>query len=130
MTSPSAGTLPIPTLVSWGSAHDTYYGQDFDALSRAMSQTLSARGHAVVVCSHGNGHNLESSFWKWALKLMEDHPRGIRELAYDDGLPADYIERMSAGGCSLLAGRLHDADPLRHHVHRVGAAGLAGLTDL
>jgi poly(3-hydroxybutyrate) depolymerase len=101
MTSPSADTLPIPTLVSWGGADDTYYGQDFDALSRSMSQTLSDRGHAVVVCNHGTGHNLESSFWEWALQFMEDHPRGTRELAYSDGLPAvypDYCETMSLGG--------------------------------
>jgi predicted esterase len=101
MTRPSDDTLAIPTLVSWGGEEDTYYGQDFNSLAGDMISTLSDRGHGVVACNHGTGHNLEEGFWDWALTFAEDHTRGGLELAYSESLPAvfpDYCEVVSEDG--------------------------------
>ncbi len=92
MTQPTAETLPIPTLVSWGGVDDTYYGQDFDSLASQMIDTLSGRGHGVVSCNHGAGHNLNEAFWPWALTFLADHTRGSTALAYADALPEVYPE--------------------------------------
>ena len=100
MTQPTADTLPIPTLVSWGGEDDTYYGQDFNYLGGIMIETLSGRGHGVVACNHGAGHALEESFWAWALTFLEDHTRGSTTLAYADGLPEvfpSFCEVVSEG---------------------------------
>jgi predicted esterase len=92
MTQPSADTVTIPTLVSWGGEDDTYYGQDFNALAGSMVETLSERGHGVVACNHGTGHALYASYWDWALTFLADHTRSSRALAYDAELPEVFPE--------------------------------------
>jgi len=87
MTAPSADTLPIPTLVSWGGSEDTYYGQDFDYLAGQMLDVLSQRGHGVIACNHGQGHSLDPDFWPWALGFLAAHTRGEMDLAFSSPLP-------------------------------------------
>jgi dienelactone hydrolase len=89
---------PIPTLVVWGGADDTYNGQDFNSLADDMIGKLLDRGHFVAGCDHGMGHHVESGFWPFVFQFFVDHPQGVDPEPYLDGLPVVFPDY-----CAVLA---------------------------
>lgn len=81
---------PIPVQVLWGGDTDHAFAVDFAQTAADMIDTLSADGSFVVACEHDGGHSYDSSFWAFTLPFLLDHPRGLVEEPYADGLPEAY----------------------------------------
>jgi poly(3-hydroxybutyrate) depolymerase len=95
----SAGSVPIPTVVSWGGVEDSYYDQDFDALAAQMIDSLGNDGHFVIQCNHGLGHSLSAEVWDYAFQFFTDHPRGVAPPPYaETDLPEIFPEYCSIAG--------------------------------
>ena len=108
----SSGLIPsypnpenkIPYLAAWGGDRDLYGGQSFDILAGQLLDTFIEAGHFVVTCDHGEVHNTDledthlwlPDFSPWVIQFLMDHPKGLDELPYAEGLPEgvypDYCE--------------------------------------
>lgn len=95
MTEYTPGGAEIPVQVTWGGETDEAFDQDFDALTLAMIETLSADGHFLVTCNHGLGHEMLSEFWPWTIQFFQDHPLDIASEPYAAGLPDVYPDYCS-----------------------------------
>jgi len=68
---PPATTLPV--MISWGGTSDVLYGFDFDDAAQNFAQSLTADGHAVVLCNHGQGHWLPDDALAHVMAFFGDH---------------------------------------------------------
>lgn len=76
----------LPLLVSWGGVDDVAFDQDFNRLSTELIDEALGRGHFVVSCDHGLGHELRADFWPWAMDFLLGHSLSGGELPFADGL--------------------------------------------
>jgi predicted esterase len=83
---------PIPSLVVWGGAEDMAYAQDFELLSTTMIEDLLARGHFVVSCDHGLGHDIPDGGWEWSFDFLLAHERGVETSPFETALSAAFPE--------------------------------------
>lgn len=69
----------------WGVPGMTLYFNQFNENDVGYMNGL---GHDLVVCDHGRGHTVPPEFGAaQALTFLEDHPRGVTESPYRQGLP-------------------------------------------
>ena len=81
---------PLPVLVTWGGAGDTYGSLSFDATSTYLSEQLQADGSFVVECEHTLGHQIPDGATTWAWRFLADHPYGVDPEPYVQDLPDDF----------------------------------------
>ena len=82
----------IPTLMTWGGPEDEAAGTDFHRLALEMQETLSERGHPLVVCEHDRQHEIDADWWPWVMRFFADHPRTEAGAPYASGLPEVFPE--------------------------------------
>lgn len=82
-TAPFSGGVPqgayaapatdLPVMISWGGTGDVLYGFDFNDAANNFARSLTADGHAVALCNHGQGHWLPSDALPHVLAFFGDH---------------------------------------------------------
>lgn len=77
---------PIPSLVVWGGAEDAAYAQDFEILATTMIDDLMERGHFVVSCDHGLGHDIPDGGWEWSFDFLLAHNQSQEASPFESGL--------------------------------------------
>lgn len=64
---------------------------DFDLWTRNDIPWLNDRGHDVLECAHDRGHTPAfTPDFLYAVRFFRDHPRGVADSPYADGIPASF----------------------------------------
>ncbi|HOU52958.1 MAG TPA: hypothetical protein PLQ97_03430 [Myxococcota bacterium] len=83
-------------LVTRGGPNDVWrasmmFTADFDQWTRNDIPWLNARGHEVLECVHDRGHiPIFTDDFLYAVRFFQDHPRGVTDSPYADGIPASF----------------------------------------
>lgn len=67
---------PMPALLAWGGANDTYAVLSFEDEMLEMSQLFQDNGHFVIECDHGLGHTVPFGAGKWAQEFLFSYTWG------------------------------------------------------
>ncbi len=81
---------PLPILLTWGGASDTYSTLSFDDTSQHFSSNVQADGSFVVECVHSGGHTIPNGATDYAWEFFVDHPMGVDPEPYAQALPGDF----------------------------------------
>jgi hypothetical protein len=86
-------TMPVPHAPAaiTMSGPDESLVIDTAVTSKTLNKEVSAFGALAVECNHGGGHcGAPAELYLAAWQLMKDHPFGIAESPYAQGLPPSF----------------------------------------
>jgi predicted esterase len=75
-------------LIFYGGTGDTYGGFSFENASTQWNTKLKADGHFALLCNHGGGHSIPSSYKTSAWTFFQAHGYGVNPSPWAGGLPA------------------------------------------
>ena len=83
--------------IAHGDVTDTYgpilgYSLKFNEFAASDTQFLNERGHDIILCNHGGGHDIPASMQNFAVvRFFADHPFQVEDSRYaTEGLPSEF----------------------------------------